>query len=292
VGNDRRRFGKNLDAPIPYLTSMPSPAVTSARYLWQLRRPPRRWFTALVAASVLAACAIPSEHDAATAAAAHLSPPSRPAAGLCRAGEERLDIGSPRPALLYVPERAAKRSAEGTGSPLLLFFHGATQSPQQMLEHLRSLAEEHGVIVLAPASDGITWDAIRGAPGIDAAATERALAATFERCAVDRRHVAIGGFSDGASYALVLGLPNGDVFTHVLAFSACIVAATETASTKPRVFLSHGRADEILPFESCGRRIDRRLRDAGFVVRFEAFAGGHEVPPPVAQAAFRWLLDN
>jgi len=271
---------------------MPPLAAPSARYHRPPSRPSRRCLTALVAASALAACAIPPERDAATGAAEHFSPPSRPATGLCRAGEERLDIGSPRPALLYVPHKAATRSAEGPGSPLLLFFHGATQSPQQMLDHLRSLAEEHGVIVLAPASDGITWDAIRGAPGIDAAATERALAATFERCAVDRRHVAIGGFSDGASYALVLGLPNGDVFTHVLAFSACIVAATDTVSAKPRVFLSHGRADEILPFESCGRRIDRRLRDAGFVVRFETFAGGHEVPAPVAEAAFRWLLDG
>jgi phospholipase/carboxylesterase len=287
-----RNIPGNPDAPTPYLASMQFLAATSARHLRPRRRPSRRWLTALVAASALAACALPSERDAASAAAAHLSPPSRPATGLCRAGEEQLDIGSPRPAVLYVPQRAATRSAEGAGSPLLLFFHGATQSPQQMLEHLRSLAEEHGVVVLAPASHGTTWDAIRGAPGMDAAATERALAATFERCAVDRRHVAIGGFSDGASYALVLGLPNGDVFTHVLAFSPCILAATETASAKPRVFLSHGRADDILPFESCGQRVDRGLRDAGFVVRFEAFAGGHRVPPPVAQAAFRWWLDD
>jgi predicted esterase len=197
------------------------------------------------------------------------------------------------------PRRTALRTAGsrqalggGTGSPLLLFFHGATQSPQQMLEHLRSLAEEHGVIVLAPASRGVTWDAIRGAPGVDASATQRALAATFERCTVDRRRLAIGGFSDGASYALVLGLPNGDVFTHVLAFSACMMAATGTTSARPRVFLTHGRADEILPFASCGQRIDRSLRKAGFDVRFEVFAGGHQVPPTVAEAAFRWLLDG
>ncbi len=246
----------------------------------------------LVAASALVACTMPSDGDAALTAPAQLSLPSRSANGLCRAGEERLDIGSPRPAVLYVPQRAAVRSAEGAGSSLLLFFHGATQSPQQMLEHLRSLADEHGVIVLAPASHGVTWDAIRGAPGIDATAIERALAATFERCEVDRRHVAIGGFSDGASYALMLGLPNGDLFTHVLAFSPCILGRLETTSAKPRVFVSHGRADDILPFESCGQRIDRSLRDAGFVVRFEPFAGGHQVPPPIAQAAFRWLLDG
>jgi phospholipase/carboxylesterase len=249
------------------------------------------WFAALVAASALAACAIPAERDAATAAAPRWPSPSRPAAGLCRSGEEQLDIGSPRPALLYVPQRAAERAAQGAGAPLLLFFHGATQSPEQMLVRLRPLADEHGVIVLAPASNGITWDAIRGIPGADAAATERALALAFERCAVDRRHLAIGGFSDGASYALMLGLPNGDVFSHVLAFSACILGTTQTAKAKPRVFLSHGQADDILPFATCGQRIDRTLRGAGFTLHFEVFAGGHRLPPPVAEAAFRWLLD-
>ncbi len=36
---------------------------------------------------------------------------------------------------------------------------------------------------------------------------------------MDAGRVGIGGFSDGASYALSLGLTNGDLFTHVLAFS-------------------------------------------------------------------------
>jgi phospholipase/carboxylesterase len=191
-----------------------------------------------------------------------------------------------------VPAKAAERSARSEASPLLLFFHGATQSPEWILKHLRSVADEHGVIVIAPASHDVTWDAIRGAPGVDAAATERALATTFQRCKVDGSHFAIGGFSDGASYALVLGPPNGDVFTHVIAFSACINANTATTHPKPKIFLSHGRVDEILPFESCGRRIDAQLRDAGFEVRFEVFQGRHEVPAAVAEAAFRWFLQD
>lgn len=212
------------------------------------------------------------------------------ATGVCLAGEQRLDVGSPRAAILYVPKMAALRSAQGTGSPLLVFFHGATQGPERMIEHLRPLADEHGVIVLAPASRDVTWDAIRGQAGVDTAATERALAIVLGSCHVDPRRVGIGGFSDGASYALMVGLGSGDLFTHVLAFSACIMNGTETKQPKPKVFLSHGRADSILPFGSCGSRIDAQLRDAGFDVRFEAFDGDHEVPPPVAEAAFRWFL--
>lgn len=37
--------------------------------------------------------------------------------------------------------------------------------------------------------------------------------------AVDTTRLGVGGFSDGASYALSLGLTNGDLFTHVIAFS-------------------------------------------------------------------------
>ena len=103
----------------------------------------------MVAASALAACAIPSERDAATAGAAHLSPPSRPATGLCRAGEERLDVGSPRPALLYVPKAAATRSSEGTGSPLLFFFQNSRKELFAMISIdtlPRSLRSDKGCV--------------------------------------------------------------------------------------------------------------------------------------------------
>jgi predicted esterase len=36
---------------------------------------------------------------------------------------------------------------------------------------------------------------------------------------VDRSAICCSGFSDGASYALSLGLSNGDLFSHILAFS-------------------------------------------------------------------------
>jgi poly(3-hydroxybutyrate) depolymerase len=39
------------------------------------------------------------------------------------------------------------------------------------------------------------------------------------QCTVDPQRICVSGFSDGASYALSLGLANGDLFTHVAAFS-------------------------------------------------------------------------
>jgi len=56
--------------------------------------------------------------------------------------------------------------------------------------------------------------------------------------------VAIQGFSDGASYALSLGLTNGDLFTHVIAFSPGFAAPAEQRG-RPRIYVSHGVAQSL-----------------------------------------------
>jgi len=54
-----------------------------------------------------------------------------------------------------------------------------------------------------------TWDVILGQYGPDIAFIDSALAQTFSRYAFDPNHIAVG-FSDGASYALSVGITNGD----------------------------------------------------------------------------------
>jgi hypothetical protein len=56
---------------------------------------------------------------------------------------------------------------------------------------------------------------------------------------VDPTRLAVGGFSDGTSYALSLGLTNGDLFSHVLAFSPGFAVPARRRG-RPRLFLSHG----------------------------------------------------
>ena len=98
-----------------------------------------------------------------------------------------------------------------------------------------------------------------------------------------------GGFSDCASYALSLGLTNGDLFTHVVAFSPGFMAPAEEWDA-PRVFVSHGAADTVLPVDRCSRRIVPALERAGYAVRYREFAGGHAVPPAIAREAIGWFL--
>ena len=194
-----------------------------------------------------------------------------------------LDAGSGRDGVLIVP--AAYRP--DSPAPLAVVLHGAGGSARRVTS-LFSVAAELGVIVLAPESRGGTWDGIRGSYGPDIEFLKRALAHAFERCAVDRRRLAIGGFSDGASYGLSVGLANGDLFTHILACSPGF-AIPGPVRGRPRIFVSHGKADQILPISSTSRRIVPELEKAGYAVTYREFDGPHTVPPAIAREAFTWF---
>jgi len=192
----------------------------------------------------------------------------------------------PADGYLYVP--AGYRTE--ISAPLVLLLHGAGEDARDGLAQLRGQADEVGLILLAPGSHGPTWDLIlnRGRYGPDIAAIDRALGHAFSRCAVDPTHVGVGGYSDGASYALSLGLANGDLFSHVLAFSPGFLAPTGQSGS-PRIFVSHGTRDGWLPIDSCSRRIVPRLEHSGYEVRYREFEGGHVVPPAIAREAASWF---
>ena len=99
----------------------------------------------------------------------------------------------------------------------------------------------------------------------------------------------MAGFSDGASYALSIGLANGDLFTSVLGFSPGIVVPGQRAG-KPPIFISHGRQDQILPIDECSRRIVPELQGEGYQVTYREFDGPHMVPPEVASEAMQWFM--
>jgi predicted esterase len=203
-----------------------------------------------------------------------------------KTGQIMLGLDSERDAVLLIPKSAASLPL-----PLLVMLHGATQSAEDMFRYLGSTHEEAGVAVLAPNSRSTTWDAIRNTFADDVNYLNRALERTFEKVAIDPAHVALGGFSDGATYAISLGLINGDLFNSVVAFSPGFVIDGEPHG-KPRFFISHGTRDHILPIDRCGRRIARELKARGFEVNFREFDGDHEIPADVAREGFQWITKD
>jgi predicted esterase len=210
-------------------------------------------------------------------------PPSPGRKTSVASGETAMGLAADRDATLHVPAPLPAGPL-----PFLLFLHGATGSGGRVITRLGAEPDTDGVAVAAPDSRDMTWDAIRGDFGPDIRFLDRVLAAAFEKISVDPDRLAIGGFSDGATYALSLGLINGDLFRRVLAFSPGFVVPGPTHG-RPRFFLSHGRADTILPINDASRRIVPALRGGGYDVTYKEFDGGHEMPPATVTEAMKWI---
>lgn len=199
-------------------------------------------------------------------------------------GRSSLGLAAGRDGILYVPNSYNP----ATPAPLVLMLHGAGQSAEIGIRPFLSLADAAGAVLVAPDSRGRTWDFLYGPYGADVAFIDRALAHACEHCAIDPARMVIEGFSDGASYALSLGLTNGDLFSRIIAFSPCILAPAAKVG-RPRIFISHGTADQILPIDNCGRRLAAYLSSEGYTVDFREFTGPHTVPPDIARAAMEWM---
>ncbi|MDQ0864971.1 alpha/beta hydrolase [Arthrobacter globiformis] len=157
-----------------------------------------------------------------------------------------------------------------------------------MLGLLSGYAEKHRLVLAAPSSRTSTWDGVRGTFGSDVKAINRALERIFQLVFVDPNRIAIGGFSDGASYALGLGLANGGLFSKIIAFSPGFVPPAHR-SGRPRIFVSHGDRDNVLRIDRTSRRLVPLLKRQGYNVTYREFAGGHTVSPAIREEAIEWL---
>ena len=246
----------------------------------------RREFGALTAGTLASmATAAACERPANTAPAVSGRLRAQPVSGVKTtvSGTSTLGLDASRDAILRVPAHAPD-----TRLPLLVLLHGAGGRGERQLERFGTIPADAGVVVLAPDSREATWDAIRHDFGPDVEFIDRALERVFATVAVDPARVAIGGFSDGATYALSLGLMNGDLFKMIVAFSPGFVVDGPPQGT-PRVFVSHGRSDSILPIDRCSRVIVPSLQRRGHDVKFREFDGGHEVPAAIAREGFSWV---
>jgi len=250
----------------------------------------RRSFLQVVGVStvgaVAAACDVGGVKDAlARAPGGRLTArPSAPTTSV-PLGEQSLSLGAGgRDGILYVPSGYVATNP----APLVLMLHGATGSARGALRPFRELADDAGLVLLAPDSRGATWDAIRGDYGPDIAFIDRALAWVFQRVAVDPARLTIEGFSDGATYAIGVGLTNGDLFQRVIAFSPGFILPVD-AHARPHLFISHGTRDQILPIDQCSRRIVPLLERERYDVEYREFDGPHAVPPDIAKDAVAWM---
>jgi phospholipase/carboxylesterase len=204
-----------------------------------------------------------------------------------KSGLQPFQFGGRRDGLLYIPTT----NQRDRPAPLIVMLHGAGGSAGHGITPFIECADKVGCILLAPESRGGTWDLLLGRPGPDVRFIDRALELVFEHVMVDRTRLAIGGFSDGASYALSLGIANGDLFSHVIALSPGFLAPPKVVGM-PRLFVSHGTLDDVLPIDRCSRRIVPQVEQAGYDVRYREFQGAHTMPADIVAEAMGWLVEG
>ena len=237
---------------------------------------------AALALVVLTGCASETQrerpHGPVEEAESSLRLDARPRAGArpCKPGDYELRISGRRRALMRVT-----RPLRGRRPALLLALHGAgSGGAPGGLYAFRGAWSVPGLVIVAPAAAGTGWSL-----GVtDVGFVDRTLQRALARCRVDRRRIAVGGFSSGASMALWLGLSNGDLFRGIIALSGGGALPDERIG-KPSVFLAHGTLDGVIPIELGGDVIARELRGQGYAVTYRRFRGPHRVLSSVAREA-------
>ncbi|MDQ2841364.1 MAG: phospholipase [Acidobacteriota bacterium] len=186
---------------------------------------------------------------------------------------------------MYVPESALDQPAA-----LAIMLHGAGGNAEHGLGLLNAYTDGAKLILLAPESRKASWDIISDAQyGPDVSFIDECLQHVFSRYAIDQTRVALGGFSDGASYALSLGLSNGFLFRYILAFSPGFMAPVRIEG-QPRIFMSHGTRDEVLPIDRCSRKLLPVLQSHGLPIEYREFEGPHTVPAEIRREAVSLLV--
>lgn len=261
--------------------------------------------TSFIRLSIIVAAVIATPAIAAPAAPAVAAPVAPILASRPGAVADSLPAGITKladDAIIYRPPTLAPGP-----HPLVVLLHGAGQGANELLPAFRAEADKRGLILLAPKSAGGTWDLIvsaerfRGRPpktgelpefGPDVARIDAAMATAFQKAMIDPKHVILSGFSDGASYALSLGLANPDLFHGVLAFAPGMMIAPGRVSLAQRIFIAHGRADRAIPVKVSRDELAPALTAAGMKMQFRDFNGGHDVNRKALDEGLTFVLQD
>jgi phospholipase/carboxylesterase len=193
-------------------------------------------------------------------------------------------------ALLYRPA-----SAPAGPAPLVVILHGAGQGPRPFLDRLMPKADQSGLLLLALQAKDATWDLVPRAGkaprfGDDVARIDAVLKQVFGGASVDPKQVVLLGFSDGAGYALSLGLANPRLFRGIVALSPGFVVPPTSASPRQRIFVAHGVRDPVLPFGHSETVVVGLMERAGARPLFRRHEGGHVIDSETLDAGLAYVL--
>jgi phospholipase/carboxylesterase len=215
-------------------------------------------------------------------------------------------------------ERLQVLHAGGSGPPTMVLLHGFGSSAEQWMPYSKTVTFLPNVAFLFPqgpvlmlrtdgSGAGHAWWDLKlaehrrsGKPGVDLRDEDPAglgrAAALVESFLGGLGHpVILGGFSQGAMVSCEVAFTSDLPLEALVLLSGTPLDQSAWRAGMHRrkgvpVFMSHGRADDILPFD-----LAETLRDelvaAGLDVTFVPFDGGHQIPEEVV-AALRAFLER
>ena len=136
--------------------------------------------------------------------------------------------------------------------PLFTVLHGAGRQDEMLAKAYRDEPEKRQAFFLIPRSIMPTWDLIASAERFDLDFLEYALDLIYRRYPVDPLQQVLMGYSDGASYALSVGLCNSTMFSALMVWAAGFVVLDPPTSElfregipepRPRIYLEYGTHD-------------------------------------------------
>ena len=178
---------------------------------------------------------------------------------------------------LYVPDDYAPER----DWPLIVALHGASGSGREYVWTWQRLAAEHGYLVLAPKSTGITWSVLQ--PHIDIASVTGAIERVLAAYRVDRKRVLLTGLSDGATFSYLLAFLAPEYFAGVAPIAGELSQIAEPLLRRREgrqvpLLVVHGAHDHIFPIETV-RSTCGLLRHLGYDIRFDELPDwGHAYP--------------
>ena len=166
--------------------------------------------------------------------------------------------------------------------PLITVLHGAGRQDELLVKACRDEPEGRQALFLIPRSVEPTWDLIAGGGRHDLDFLEYAFDLIYRRYPVDHFRQALLGYSDGASYALSVGLSNPRLFRAVMCWAAGFATLDSTFVTpddpRPEVLLEYGTHDPVFSFEQIAVPMRTALQAAGYRVEFRADERGRHWP--------------
>jgi phospholipase/carboxylesterase len=204
-----------------------------------------------------------------------------------------------------------ERPAAGPPQGLLVLHHGRGADENDLLPLAEAMDPRRRLHVVTPQAPlepqgmpGHHWYLVPRVGHPDPVTFEQAYSKLaelhdelWERTGITPERTVLGGFSMGTVMSYALGLGAGrPAPAGILAFSGFIPtvegwAPQLSGREATRVFIAHGRRDQVIDVEFA-RRARRQLEAAGLAVDYHESDAGHHIDPREIPAAAAWLAET